>query len=295
MHTVCDVIEINNWSEYTSFLKSNNLFSKKWIFRGQSDYTWGIKSSFDRIFEKTVATRRNARRRTMSNIYHLDRENAIISMFKSKSHLYSSLNPELLLNKKDTSNFCSVITGKYTDDKLYEILIKLEWLTIMQHYSSPTRLIDWTFSPYIAAFFAIEEFSDNSCIFALNTDILNEYNEYRMKLSNFKFDLLDGIDDKDDGSFILYNPLIKNQRISQQQGLFIVPTSITKSANEIFVNISTQLTKNIGHLIKFNKASLMESIEELQYMGITSETIYPGIDGLSKSLIFQMMKNPDDI
>jgi hypothetical protein len=34
----------------------------------------------------------------------------------------------------------------------------LEWLSVMQHYGAPTRLLDFTYSVYVAAYFALEKY-----------------------------------------------------------------------------------------------------------------------------------------
>ncbi len=290
MTEIWNEVYLNNWKEYTQFLMEKNLLSRSWIFRGQSESTWNITTSFDRIFAKAVKTRYNDKRRTFGNSHHLQREEKIISLFRSKSHLYTTLNPRQLLTLSDTENFKKNLVKQYKEEDLYEVFIKFEWLAIMQHYSAPTRLIDWTFSPYIGALFALEDFSENACVYALDKSILENYNIELQKTDNFYFDFFHELDERNDGSFIIYSPSIKTQRISQQQGLFLVPTTVKKPASDIFENIVKNIHKPIGYIMKFKKEAILDSINQLELMGITSETLYPGIDGLSKTLRLELFR-----
>ena len=45
--------------------------------------------------------------------------------------------------------------------------VGIEWLSLMQHYGAPTRLLDFTYSIFIAAYFAMERQFEESCSHAI--------------------------------------------------------------------------------------------------------------------------------
>ncbi|MEO7650617.1 MAG: FRG domain-containing protein, partial [Bryobacteraceae bacterium] len=98
--------------------------SDRWIFRGQSNSTWGLTTSMERLRFRYSSTSNKA-------LSGEKAEALLLREFKRHYHRYTDPTPDL------------------RDD--------LEWLAIMQHHGAPTRLLDWTFSEYIALFFAIND------------------------------------------------------------------------------------------------------------------------------------------
>jgi len=45
----------------------------------------------------------------------------------------------------------------------------------MQHHGAPTRLLDFSWSPYVAAFFALEAATRDSAVWAVNSGNLQSY------------------------------------------------------------------------------------------------------------------------
>jgi len=66
-------------------------------------------------------------------------------------------------------------------------LNSFEWLTLMQHYGLPTRLLDWTSNLLIALFFAIKNKEVDGALFVLDPISLNEKSDFAAGQSMFDF------------------------------------------------------------------------------------------------------------
>lgn len=115
------VICVNRWSALQRALERSFCVSQ-WIFRGQRDANWGLQTKLERVC------------RRFGSAKYLEAEQHILRQFQRRLHHYRSDVPAL-------------------DDTL-------EWFALMQHHGALTRLLDWTKSPYVAAYFAIEDCAD---------------------------------------------------------------------------------------------------------------------------------------
>ncbi len=125
---------IHSWAEFVGIIQSWQGF-RNWCFRGQASAEWSLRSSLSRHIEVS---------KVCEQVWELQ-ESRIRRIFRRKSHLF--------------------LTDPPQDDEL-------EWLALMQHHGAPTRLLDFTWSPYVAAFFALERATSNAAIWAVNLPLL---------------------------------------------------------------------------------------------------------------------------
>lgn len=248
------VIEIDDWHQFSAEIK--DLGYKSWIFRGHSSVEWRLESLLWRAFQEL---------RTKQNSY-LVREKDILRTFKACAHHHLTHLPE--------------------DGEI------LEWWSLMQHYGAPTRLLDWTYSPYIAAFFALERaVRCDCCVYGLYIANIRNHNKSK-GVDEVEHDYLSK--NHTDPFVGMYSPRLRNQRLISQQGVFTVQSVLDCNLEQILEEYPAQPGKDKGKgfvqfIFKNQGPQFGDYISFLHRMNITNASLFPGIEGLGKSLRLDLM------
>jgi hypothetical protein len=249
----------------------------EWIFRGHACSSWSITSSLERTRKRVAPTLTNSQL-----------EKNILSRFKRGAHLVSSYTPNL-----DNS---------------------LEWLALIQHYGGPTRLLDFTRSFYIAAFFAVETADADAAIWCLNPRMLNKpeenaklnLNENKLSIEEINNRIIDS--EQDIQVAIDVEPFFLNERLIRQQGLFVMPCSLNVDFETCLFRTLVKPTLILSRaeidLLQlqlgtfYEDASIIKLIipkiihsdirRDLVHMNVDAANLFPGIDGFARSLNFSL-------
>ncbi len=171
------------------------------------------------------------------------------------------------------------------------------WLALAQHHGLQTRLLDWTYSPFVAAHFATEDlaaYDRDGVIWCVNHRASNRFLPPAMasELESagadvFTAEMLDhvcaGLEDleKLDGrEFVLFlEPPSLDARIVNQFALF----SMTSRASCTF-DAWIEEHPEVARKIVVPAALKWEIRDKLDQAGITERVLYPGLDGIARWL-----------
>lgn len=242
-------IRVGSWDQFMALCAELD----GWAFRGQQDARWPLLSSLARYLHAYIPDRGSWRQR----------EERAIRIFRRKAHNYLS-DPRVLDNA-------------------------LRCLALMQHHGAPTRLLDFTKSPFVAAFFALERATNDAAVYALNTPRL-----WMAAPSGQPEMERDSIDPREAGRFDRFflpnenaiiwtgEPAEMDRRLVAQSGTLVVPGMLDRP-------LDTILRHYQGHGTLLKKIVLPphvrdEAIKALYRMNITNATLFPDLDGLARSI-----------
>ena len=281
-------IQPKSWDDMRQLVSQ---MTGQWAFRGQTKESWGLSTTLERAL---LADDHPAQKDLIEA-----KEKLILWEFKRRAHHCLSSVPE--------------------DDQ------HLEWLALIQHYGGVTRLLDFSYSFYVAVFFAVEKLDQNedAAVWAINLEIVNKVFRKKMNIGN-KYLTKEDLNRKynsiassliwksNDKSLVFpVEPDRMNERMAIQQGLFLFPlnpkivfeanlAAVFKANAGVFkkkasadynpeIHISSELGKAAVIKIIVQDYLKEQILNDLWNMNVSSATLFPGIDGFVRSLKYHLL------
>lgn len=231
---------IRQWSDLKRAF--SRIFSESrspYLFRGQADADWGLEPSLLRRFK------RPGREILLEKVFEI--EHKALEEFQSQAHLHLD---DSIIRQTDSDR---------------------DWWGLMQQYHAPTRLLDWTRSPYVAAYIAASEhFERPGSVWFVCLDKLIEVMKDRSAPDAVVLPHIYGA---------------PTNRMVAQQSVATYCTDVTADhAAVMHTCMPRDCNPRMFHRYTFPAEQKPHILRELRQMNITAASLFPGIDGLGYSI-----------
>jgi hypothetical protein len=192
----------------------------------------------------------------------------------------------------------------------------VELLSAMRHFGVPTRLLDWTYSPFVALYFAFENdcSSEEAAVWAVDVKAIHraatltitptrrlKTGETLLDSSELYADFSNDVIFKEHvicdleyyrRSILLGEPAIENvvpllprsqnERISAQQGLFLCPSQVGPTLMEQLSKLMHGSNREWVTKILIPRSMRRDILQRLFRMNVHPLSLFPGADGLGR-------------
>jgi len=243
-------IRINSGVEYLEFLdtfKSTGSFLPAWNFRGQSNYNWSLQPSFARICTDYNLTDQDDACRL---------ELSLLRTFKMHSQLFAEFDTKLDFKKSVVPTWSQ-----------------------MQHFGTPTRLLDWSDSPLVALYFAVSSLSKNdAAVYMINNEVIGHFSDNQKG----KIDLDNLLDPPYKGKIQTIIPMTSSHRSMKQQGVFSVSDDPLADHWDLIQGL--ELPPNSYYKVRIPFIKKLGILQWLRGNNIKADVLFPDAVGFAKNL-----------
>jgi len=250
-------------------------FEAGWCVRGHAMASWDLEPSLSRRLWKAVRIGNHSVEQEMSPA---ENEMRLLLNFQRKARQYGLPTPP---------------PNQHVD-----------WLTTMQHYSVPTRLLDWTRSPYVALYFAMREERDgNAALWAMDlgwfeqrsNELLRMYDKRCPDVCDVpayqKYINLILLRESNPEIAVSASPVQPNERMAVQKGVLL--SSLRRRLGfvpglSVLLFHPSIVERQVVSKVIVNRDQRVGFLEELRRRGIHHDALFPGCDDLGRSLAAEL-------
>lgn len=216
-------IKLKNWNDYHE-LVLKSFQNPNYVYRGQRDPEWLLEPALHRFLKQKRVTQIN---------YDKVKENHLNTFklsIRGRTHIFERIS-------EDANELWS----------------------LGQHFGLKTPFLDFTLSPYVAAYFALSQESDthHCVVYAVSKRFIG-----------------------DASSLDIYEPRTDhNQRLLNQSGLFVYFSTLDNMASILAKTVVENTTKVKIRKILIPMTDRITALKHLESMNISSNTLFPDLQG----------------